>query len=497
MNIRTPALTLLFASLSLAVAEPHARADDPPLYAPEDGMLEAGAFLGLFLPSSDHELYDPTLTREALSSPALDLGLRAAYFPVKFIGAELEGALIPASTEADASSTIWGLRAHLIGQYPGRLTPFVLLGGGGLFERSAMDANGNDSDSEFHWGIGAKYYLTHLIGLRVDGRHYLTSGYDPDGGESATGHFELLAGVTFTFLRAPEVDPDPDKDTFSGSADKCPNEKGVAPDGCPVRDRDEDGVPDKADKCPEDAGTEPDGCNPKDSDLDTLPDKADKCPEEAGIAPDGCPDPDPDKDSVPRDRDRCPDVAGIEPDGCPDPDPDKDTVAADADRCPDVAGVPPDGCPDQDADGLADDKDGCPDKPETKNAFQDGDGCPDELPKELAKFTGSIKGITFTSGKAEITAASFKVLDEAAAVLTQFGDLRMEIQGHTDNSGEAEKNKVLSQARADAVKVYLMSKGIAEARLTAIGYGPDVPVGDNNTAEGKAKNRRIEFKLIQ
>jgi OmpA-OmpF porin, OOP family len=69
------------------------------------------------------------------------------------------------------------------------------------------------------------------------------------------------------------------------------------------------------------------------------------------------------------------------------------------------------------------------------------------------------------------------------------------VDGHTDNTGIAEKNLALSQSRADAVKSYIAGKGINADRLIATGYGQDKPLGDNKTAAGKAKNRRVELKL--
>jgi OOP family OmpA-OmpF porin len=88
------------------------------------------------------------------------------------------------------------------------------------------------------------------------------------------------------------------------------------------------------------------------------------------------------------------------------------------------------------------------------------------------------------------------VLDKVVNVLTDFADIKMEISGHTDNIGKAESNKELSQKRADAVRQYLIDKGIKVERLTTVGFGAEKPIADNKTAAGKAKNRRTEFKLL-
>ncbi len=170
----------------------------------------------------------------------------------------------------------------------------------------------------------------------------------------------------------------------------------------------------------------------------------------------------------------------------------------DSDKCPRVAAKTADGCPpDGDGDGIPDAQDKCPTQPETRNGFQDKDGCPDVVPKTVQRFTGAIKGITFDSGKDVIRKPSFKVLDKAAAVLTQFGDLKLQIDGHTDDQGKRDFNLDLSRRRAQAVVKYLVDKGIAAGRLKAEGYGPDKPVADNKKASGRAKNRRIEFSIIK
>ncbi|MBI5611031.1 MAG: OmpA family protein, partial [Deltaproteobacteria bacterium] len=115
---------------------------------------------------------------------------------------------------------------------------------------------------------------------------------------------------------------------------------------------------------------------------------------------------------------------------------------------------------------------------------------------KLKKFSGAIAGINFETGSAKILPSSFKILDGAVAVLVEFKDTKIEIQGHTDNVGKPEDNLKLSQERADSVKEYFVGKGIAADRIATKGFGQDVPVADNKTKAGKAKNRRIEFKLM-
>lgn len=197
---------------------------------------------------------------------------------------------------------------------------------------------------------------------------------------------------------------------------------------------------------------------PKDSDGDGIPDDVDKCPNE------------------PEDKDGFQDA-----DGCPDPD--------------------------NDQDGIPDKQDKCPDQPETKNGYQDEDGCPDEIPAKVKKFTGVIQGINFKVNSADLLPNSNGTLDKAVAVLKEFPELKMEIQGHTDDQamgrgGKFADNTALSQARAESVKAYFVKAGIEDSRLTAKGYGATQPIVDPATLKGaklnaaRAKNRRVEFKLV-
>ena len=157
-----------------------------------------------------------------------------------------------------------------------------------------------------------------------------------------------------------------------------------------------------------------------------------------------------------------------------------------------------DGCPDpdNDGDGVVDGADQCPDTLETPNGFQDEDGCPDELPKAVKQYTGIIKGINFKVNSNEITKSSNKTLNAAVKVLTEYPDLKVEISGHTDDTGDDAYNQDLSQRRAEAVRQYLIGKGVAEDRVTAIGYGRSQPLDERKTKAARAKNRRVEFKLI-
>lgn len=198
------------------------------------------------------------------------------------------------------------------------------------------------------------------------------------------------------------------------------------------------------------------------------------------------------------DEDACPAEVGVAPDGCPDEDPDGDGVLGDADACPDDKGLPPDGCPvsDSDSDGIDDAQDACPQEPETFNAFEDGDGCPDTMPEDLGAFEGTLEGVNFQIDSARLRSSSKQKLDAVAAILAKYPKVTVEISGHTDSTGASEHNVELSESRADSVKAYLVQHGVEEGRIETRGAGPDEPIDTNASADGRAKNRRIEFRLL-
>jgi outer membrane protein OmpA-like peptidoglycan-associated protein len=312
------------------------------------------------------------------------------------------------------------------------------------------------------------------------------------GTAPGTPSFRVLAGVGVgnAYHRAP---PDP-----------ClgPNH---TPLQCPKLDDDQDTILNAVDRCPleaedRDGFQDEDGCVDKDNDGDAIVDAQDSCRDVAGVAEyAGCPIPDEDKDGVLDAVDQCPKEPGlVARKGCPFRDGDSDGLEDAIDSCPTEPGPKElGGCAPKDRDGdeVFDHLDNCPDEKGTK----ENQGCPAKK-KQLVMITAEklvIKDkVYFATGKSTILPRSFPLLDQVAQVASAHPELtRIVVEGHTDSVGKADKNRVLSQQRADAVLTYLVKKGVAASRLSAKGYGPDRPAETNDTPAGREMNRRVEFTL--
>ena len=205
---------------------------------------------------------------------------------------------------------------------------------------------------------------------------------------------------------------------------------------------------------------------------------------------------DSDGDGIVDSVDKCPQVLGVfRYQGCPVPDRDGDRINDDEDQCPDVKGVAKyKGCPipDRDQDGVEDMQDKCPDK--AGNAANGG--CPQIKAEIINRIQVAAQHIYFATGSYVLLKKSWPSLDEVVNILKNDADLKLIIEGHTDNTGTTQKNQVLSENRAKAVMQYLIAAGITPERLNAIGYGQQQSVADNTTGAGRAKNRRVELKVF-
>jgi outer membrane protein OmpA-like peptidoglycan-associated protein len=293
----------------------------------------------------------------------------------------------------------------------------------------------------------------------------------------------------------------------------------------PIPDSDGDGILNNRDRCagtPVGAQVDGRGC-PADSDGDGVPNGVDRCPNTAGgalVNAEGCTQ-DSDGDNIADGIDKCPDTQSgvlVDAAGCPR-DSDGDTIADGLDRCSDTpAGATVDalGCPgDEDADGVLDGLDRCPRTPAGANVS--ATGCPQgqqgrqppatpaeppapaPAPQERAPSPGPnapmvLENVTFGTGSARLQTGSYVELDSIAKVLVANPGLRVEIGGHTDASGSAADDMHLSTLRAEAVRNYLVAKGVPFQQMVARGYGGTVPRTPDTTPRGRAANRRIEIR---
>jgi len=303
VTFKTKTLPFLLCNLvtTLALAQAPAMAPAPAkCLLPEPNVFEIGLVGGMFFPSSQHNIEDESLPHRAYRSVAPELGLRVAYFPWAFLGAELETVAMPAKVDGGGGAGLWAARGHFIGQLAtSRITPFALLGYGAL--GGVSKEMGTDTDPAVHFGIGAKAALDEALSVRIDLRDTMAQKYNDTAG--VVHHPELLLGLSMTLGRSKPKDPPPPP---------------------PPTDSDKDGFPDAVDACPALAGVAAHGCPPPpDRDHDSVVDSADECPDIAGDMPNGCVDPDPDKDGVAAEKDKCPTEPetsnGFEDDdGCPD-----------------------------------------------------------------------------------------------------------------------------------------------------------------------------------
>ncbi len=357
--------------------------------------------------------------------------------------------------------------------------PYIYLGLGASSIKDIGATNGTTYLKQVT-GLGVNFWLTENVGLNFQGAYdYIITPKLSTTDAKRDDYMHYTFGVKVRF-GAKDTDGDGVKD----KDDLCPETPGkVELAGCP--DKDNDGIADKDDACPDVAGKpEFKGC--PDTDGDGIIDSEDACPTVAGKKElNGCPDKD--GDGIADKDDKCPDVAGKkELAGCPDRD--NDGIADNDDDCPDVKGLAQfKGCPDTDGDGIADKDDKCPDVFGVASNF----GCP-----EVKKFE-FYKVVYFALDKSVVITKYTKDLDEVVTIMNDHSDVSVSVAGYADSQGSDAYNMRLSQKRVDYVFNYLVKKGVAKDRLEKKVFGEDKPVGDNNTAAGRALNRRVEIKSVK
>ena len=332
----------------------------------------------------------------------------------------------------------------------GNLNPTLSLGVGytNINDYDHMTANA---------GVGLTYMFDQSFGLTLKAKRKVFSrdasdliSQLPTNGDYVN---QFLFGFSYAFGNG-----DSDRDGVKDDVDACVNTPGLPElNGCP--DDDGDGVRNSEDDCPDVPGLVAlAGC--PDMDGDTVADKYDSCPETPGIpALDGCPDAD--EDGVADNDDNCPEEFGpVENNGCPWSDRDDDGVFDKDDNCPDVPGTATNaGCPEYPIEGL----------------------------EELS--------VKFGSDSFEIDPTFEEQLAEAFRIIEANSTVKIIIEGHADSTGNDQINLPLSELRASQVLDYLIQAGVSPDRLSIVGYGSSQPLGDNNTSDGRAQNRRVDFAV--
>jgi OmpA-OmpF porin, OOP family len=441
-----------------------------------NGFLDFSPFYGLAALSIDRYL-----------SPSFDIGLEGEYGDLGFFD---QGVTKFRSTKTDGSLMLrYKFYNGYIFKKDALISPYLTIGAG-LAGYSGTKTYTGGTDFIVPAGIGIKINFTDWLALQYQFLYYFTNGDKRDLKEADKN--DGFAGNSFGLIFSFGAPKDTDKDGVPDKTDKCPDTPSgvsVTADGCPV-DGDGDGIPDYLDKCPTTKGIAAfQGC--PDSDGDGVQDSEDDCPTVKGLASlKGCPDTD--GDGIKDSEDKCPTVKGLPQfNGCPDTD--GDGIPDEEDGCPNAAGPKEfKGCPDSDGDGIPDIDDKCPTVP----GIKENKGCPEVKAEAKKVFDMALRGINFETGKAVIKGTSFQILNDIVLIMKENPEYNLEINGHTDAVGKDDMNLKLSQDRADAVKKYLVEKGIDPSRMTAKGYGEAMPVADNNTSDGRALNRRVEFKVV-
>ena len=454
MSTRIFSLTTAVVIAALAAAPAHAQ-----------GGVEFGGF-------GSYTQFDTSLALKERAGAGARLSVISGYGWSTFI-LEAEGGYSEQKLGVSSVKYI-PARARLLYALPIGSTASLLIGGGGVRNEYMVDSTHvND------WGY------TGLAGLRVKLGSFMTLRLDAvvDYIENPVNESDLFprninkalhAGLSFPLWQSKFVPPAKEKGKWnvSESTQAAPKEE-------PKKEE-----PKAEREPPPQAPVQVQqqlALNEPDADRDAVPDSRDLC---AATAPGSTVDAqgcqvyrDTDDDGVTDVRDRCP----ATPHG----------TLIDGYGCP---ARPMEAARDSDGDGIEDSRDKCPGTPSGVSA--DALGCPIVIPKMEGPRTVTLRGVTFMSGRDELTPSSLVVLDEVAKQLVAVPELKIEIAGHTDSKGTRIRNIRLSLARAEAVRAYLVMQGVPAERLTARGYGPDKPVASNAGPNGRAMNRRVELRRL-
>jgi outer membrane protein OmpA-like peptidoglycan-associated protein len=379
-----------------------------------------------------------------------------------------------------ASARYWSFLPSLVAA--GVMGPIRISGELGYRMRQRREVGDFIQDDEIQTALGVTWTIVPELAAILEGQWRLGLG-GPIAGRgihAAEMPLEIDAGVRVLPLETLSIEAGIGTGLVGGYG--APSVRGlltarlrVDTSACPGGPEDNDGFQDG------------DFCLDPDNDGDGIEDVVDQCPNDAedfdGFRDDdGCPDPDNDADGLPDASDSCPTAS------------EDDDEHQDEDGCPE---------PDNDEDGVIDGHDQCPMDPEDVDQFQDHDGCPEPGPRAIPVTVSDTRiligeTIYFEFDTEVIRPVSMPLLDQVAEVIrTLDGQLRIRVEGHTDNLGSDAYNVDLAFRRARAVVEYLVSRGVARERLEYRGYGAQHPVAPNDTPQGRALNRRVEFTILR
>jgi outer membrane protein OmpA-like peptidoglycan-associated protein len=466
-----------------------------------------------------------------MSSAVGGLGRVGLWLPLNF-SVEAEGTFSnPKAKTTDEGIGVKSIGLSALYNIPvgNRNTAYLKLGGGSTrYGHSLSDCPAAPvlcgTTNNLLGGVGFRAGITPTLMARGETVVVRNSGHLASGSKVRFTNFGVNLGLSVMLGSKPI--PDSDNDGILDNRDRCPDTPpGAQVDGRGCSgDSDNDGIPDGVDRC---AGTPPGatvdakGCT-RDSDGDNIPDGIDRCPDTpAGVLvdPSGCPK-DSDGDSIPDGLDRCSDTpqgATVDALGCPG-DEDGDGVLDGLDKCPRTtagATVNASGC----AAGQSPNKPvpaqpqpaqptpsaaptppagGVPaPRPVTRPTARDTIGLrPGAASRPAGKIVpGIIPDVTFDEGSARLQTSSYVALDSIADILMADSTIRVEIGAHTDNGTPPAAAQHLTNLQAEAVRTYLVTKGVKFQQVVPQGYGATVPITPDNSPRGRLANRRVEIRL--